>query len=95
MFGVQGVPMLFIITESGLITWQARFAACRQEDFDSFLREAIAELEKNEASLVVGKVNYTQNQASGAPFAKRGTKFIFKRSFYNFSTNPSFANLIR
>ena len=64
LFGVQGVPMLFILTENGLISWQARFAACRQEDLDLFLKEAIQELDRNEASLQLGKVGQGGNSTN-------------------------------
>ncbi|XP_075243287.1 uncharacterized protein LOC142337714 isoform X2 [Convolutriloba macropyga] len=86
LFGVQGVPMLFILTENGLISWQARFAACRQEDLDLFLKEAIQELDRNEASLQLGKVGQggnstnsnnqnTINQSNILPYgANRGVK---------------------
>ncbi|XP_063724036.1 uncharacterized protein LOC134851746 isoform X2 [Symsagittifera roscoffensis] len=59
LFGVQGVPMMFIITGSGLIAWQARFAAYSQSHLDEFLKEAMIELDKNEASLTVGRVPNT------------------------------------
>ena len=86
LFGVQGVPMLFILTENGLISWQARFAACRQEDLDQFLKEAIQELDRNEASLQLGKVGqggnstnsnnqHTINQSNILPYGANRGKF--------------------
>ena len=72
VFGVQGVPMLYIITETGLITWQARFAACKQDDLDSFLDEALRELSTNQDHFGLGRMSLGSYADSQAFALRRG-----------------------